>query len=112
MGQGLPTDGATNAAPTDDLVAVRLQCRVPWVLPLPAQAVVREQARLVLPAHGPWLPDHAPALIGQRVMLKLGVLFVHALVAGAQRLAHLPHLQVLALSLQEVMTHVDTTCSS
>merc|ERR1712066_1023947 len=34
-GQGLPAHGATDAAPTDDLVAVRLQCRVPWLLPLP-----------------------------------------------------------------------------
>merc|ERR1712060_86973 len=49
-GQGLPTDRATNTAPTDDLVAVRLQCWVPWVLPLPDQAVVRQQARMVLPA--------------------------------------------------------------
>merc|ERR1712060_392544 len=136
VGQGLPAHGATgatNAAPTNDLVAIRLQCRVPRVLPLPDQAVVREQARLVLPAHGPWLPDHAPALIQRRVMLKLGVflcmhwrqerkdslvcpifrclllpsssaksdaktwsVFAHALEAGAERLARLPHLRVLA----------------
>merc|ERR1712048_185015 len=62
-GQGLPAHGATDAAPTNDLIAIRLQCRVPWVLPLPDQAVVCEQARMVLPAHGPWLPDDASSLI-------------------------------------------------
>merc|ERR1712060_752977 len=64
-GQGLPAHsaaGAANAAPTNDFLAIRLQCRVPWVLPLPDQAVVREQARMVLPAHGPWLPDDASSL--------------------------------------------------
>merc|ERR1711862_779561 len=57
-----PAHGATDAAPTDDLIAIRLQCRVPWVLPLPDQAVVREQARMVLPAHGPRLPDGGSSL--------------------------------------------------
>merc|ERR1711972_650593 len=65
-GQGLPFDSPPWP---DDIVAVRLQCWVPWVLPLPDQAVVREQARLVLPAHGPWLPDHAPALMRRDEML-------------------------------------------
>merc|ERR1712060_322081 len=66
VGQGLPAHGATgatDAAPTDDLLAIRLQCRVPWVLSLPDQAVVREQARMVLPAHGPWLPDGSSSVI-------------------------------------------------
>merc|ERR1712187_863397 len=62
-GQGLPAHGATDTAPTNDLIAIRLQCRVPWVLPLPDQAVVREQARMVLPAHGPWLPHDASSLM-------------------------------------------------
>merc|ERR1712157_345330 len=56
-------------APTNDLVAIRLQCRVPWVLPLPDQAVVREQARMVLPAHGPWLPDDASSLMLRNAMV-------------------------------------------
>merc|ERR1712061_271708 len=94
-GQGLPTDHATDAAPTNDLVAIRLQCRVPWLLPLPDQAVVRQQARLVLPAHGPRLPNSSPALMRRQVTLQLGVLFGQTPVAGAQRIAHLPHLQVL-----------------
>merc|ERR1712061_873503 len=70
-GQGLPAHGATgatNAAPTNDLLAIRLQCRVPWVLPLPDQAVVREQARMVLPAHGPWLPNDASSLMLRNVI--------------------------------------------
>merc|ERR1711862_128968 len=104
--------GAPDAAPANDLVAIRLQCRVPWLLPLPDQAVVREQARLVLPAHGPWLPDRGPALMQRSVMLKLGVLFVQAPVAGAQRLACLPHIQVFALPLLEVMMHIDAARSS
>merc|ERR1719401_1009422 len=102
-----PTAPPTPPPPTTSLPS--LQCRIPWVLPLPDQAVVREQARLVLPAHGPWLPDHAPALIQRRATLTLGV---HALVAGAQRLARLPHLHVLALALREAMFRADRTGSS
>merc|ERR1712187_939808 len=67
-GQGLPAHGA-NGAPTNDLVAIRLQRRVPWVLPLMGQAVVCEQARMVLPAHGPWLPDDASSLMLRNVMV-------------------------------------------
>merc|ERR1711933_56346 len=64
-GQGLPADCAADAAPAAgayDLVAVRLQCRVSRVLPLLDQAVVGGQARMVLPAHGPRVPDSGPPL--------------------------------------------------
>merc|ERR1712187_592866 len=67
-GQGLPAHGATDPAPTDDLIAIRLQCRVPWVLPLLDQAVVREQAGMVLPAHGPWLPNDTSSLMLRSIM--------------------------------------------
>jgi len=63
--QGLPADCAADAAPAAsayDLASVRLQRRVPWVLPLLDQAVVRVEARMVLPAYGPWVPDSCPAL--------------------------------------------------
>merc|ERR1712187_247655 len=71
--------------------ALRLQCRVPRVLPLPDQAVVCEQACVVLRAYGPWLPDGGPPMIpgdagdaGDAVATCVGeVVVVHALVAGA-----------------------------
>merc|ERR1712039_468358 len=65
-GQGMPTDSAADAPPaasTDDFIALRLQRRVPWVLPLSDQAVVREQARMVLPAHWPRLSHCSPPLM-------------------------------------------------
>merc|ERR1719401_304930 len=64
-GQGLPADCAADAAPAAsayDLAAIRLQRRVPWVLPLLDQAVVCVEARVVLPAHGPRVPDSCPPL--------------------------------------------------
>merc|ERR1711948_213192 len=86
--------GAADATPTDDLLAIRLQRWVPWVLPLPDQAVVREQARLVLPAHGPWLPDHAPALIRQDDMLTSEQMWRTHRWQEHAVLARLPHLLV------------------
>merc|ERR1712066_905504 len=81
-GQGLPANSAADAAP-DDIVAVRLQCRLSWLLPLLDQAMVGCQACLVLPAHGPRLPDSGPPLkrVKYHVDVEAGV--VHALEAGA-----------------------------
>merc|ERR1712039_94762 len=45
-----------------DLAAIRLQRWVSRVLPLLDQAVVCLEARMVLPAHGPRLPDSCPPL--------------------------------------------------
>merc|ERR1712019_113292 len=41
----------------NDLFALRLQCRLPRLLPLLAKAVVGGEARLVLPAHATWVPN-------------------------------------------------------
>merc|ERR1712217_588059 len=60
-GQGLPPNHSTDAA-ADDFVALRLQCRLPWLLPLLDQAVVSVEACLVLPAHGPRLPNNSTPL--------------------------------------------------
>merc|ERR1711933_154514 len=97
-----PADSATDTSPatsTDDFIAVRLQRRLSWVLPLSDQAVVREQARMVLPAHGPWLPDDASSLM-LRNFSDSG-----ACAGGRSGLvARLPHLQARAPMLQESAT--------
>merc|ERR1712232_214971 len=85
-GQGLPANSAADAAPAagpDDIVALRLQCRLPWLLPLLDQAVVGCQACLVLPAHGSRLPDSGPPLKRVRCHVDAEVGVVRALEAGA-----------------------------
>merc|ERR1712039_520346 len=85
---------------TDDFIALRLQCRLSWVLPLSDQAVVREQARMVLPAHWPRLPHCSPPLMQRSVdAVEAHTVMLHALVAEAKNhgfLACLPHLHVHA----------------
>merc|ERR1712187_1045641 len=55
------------------------------VLPLPNQAMVCEQACMVLRAHGPWLPDRGPSMKpGDAIATCVGkLLWAHAPVAGA-----------------------------
>merc|ERR1712061_735451 len=90
----------------DDLAAVRLQRRIPWVLPLPDQAVVREQALMVLPAHGPWLPDNARPLMRQDLKLRPKQFWYMHRWQEHVVLACLPHLLVHGPTLREAVKSV------
>merc|ERR1712187_381372 len=59
-----------------------------------------EQARMVLPAHGPWLPDHAPTLIRRDMLTSEQMWCMHRWQEHAV-LARLPHLLVRTPTLHE-----------
>merc|ERR1712228_477491 len=59
-------DGGPRLPPSGlDLLALRLQRRLPRLLSVLAQAVVRGQVGLVLPACWPWVSDNAGAPLMQ-----------------------------------------------
>merc|ERR1712066_152903 len=59
----LPSDAPSSSTGGDNFFALRLQRRLPQLLPVFAQAVVRWQVGLVLSACWPRLPNHSGSSI-------------------------------------------------
>merc|ERR1711862_888355 len=79
---GLPGRRLIAAKPSI-VAALRLQRRLPPLLPLPSEAVVCRQAGLVLSAYGAWLPNHSSASLVRGRSVRKQQLRIVALTAAS-----------------------------